>query len=166
MIAAPRCCTVGRKVDSSQAWSSTSSAAFCPLTRALNRSGYWVAEWLPQIVMWVMSLTLLPVLAASCALARLWSSRVSALNRSCGMSGALLMAIRALVLAGLPVISTLMSSAAWSLSALPCGLKIAPLASSRSPRSIPLLRGRAPTSSAMLTPSKTRVGVVADLDRR
>ena len=74
------------------------------------------------------------------------------------MSGALLIAISAFVLAGLPVISTLMSSAAWSFSARPCGLKIAPLASSRSPRSIPLLRGRAPTSSAMLTPSKTVLG--------
>src|SRR6478609_6644566 len=119
MMAAPRCCTVGRKVDSIQAWSSIASAAFLPSTRALNRSGYWVAEWLPQIVMWVTALTLVLSLAASWALARLWSSRVSALNRSRGMSGALLMAISALVLAGFPVINTLTSSAALSFSARP-----------------------------------------------
>ena len=50
-----------------------------------------------------MSLTLTPVLAASWASARLWSRRVRAENRSRGMSGALLIAISALVLAGLPV---------------------------------------------------------------
>ena len=46
-----------------------------------------------------------------------------------------------------------MSSAAPAAIASPCGLKIAPLASSRSARSIPLVRGRAPTSSAMFAPS-------------
>ena len=65
MIAAPRCCTVGMKVDSSQAWSFTSSAAFWPFTSAWKMSGYWVAEWLPQMVSCVMSLTVVPVLAAS-----------------------------------------------------------------------------------------------------
>ena len=71
------------------------------------------------------------------------------------MSGALLIAISALVLAGLPVTPMRMSSAATSLSALPWAVKIAPLASSRSPRSMPLVRGRAPTSSARFAPSKT-----------
>ena len=51
-----------------------------------------------------------------------------------------------------------MSSAAWSLIALPCGLKMPPLASSRSPRSMPLVRGRAPTSRATLAPSKATFG--------
>ena len=41
--------------------------------------------------------------------------------------------------------------AALSESALPWAVKMAPLASSRSLRSMPLLRGRAPTSRAMLT---------------
>ncbi len=68
------------------------------------------------------------------------------------------MAISALVLAGLPVTVTRMSLAAWSFSALPWPVKIPPLASSRSARSIPLARGRAPTSRAMLTPSKTTFG--------
>ena len=74
------------------------------------------------------------------------------------MSGALLFAIRQFVLAGLPTTSTLMSDAACSLSAWPWGLKMPPLASSRSLRSIPLLRGRAPTSRATLAPSNASLG--------
>ena len=66
-------------------------------------SGYWVAEWLPQIVIFLISVTGTPVLAASWEMARLWSRRVSAEKRSVGMSGALLIAMSALVLAGLPV---------------------------------------------------------------
>ena len=155
MIAAPRLATVGMKSFSIQAWSSTTSAAFLPPTSAWKMSGYWVAEWLPQIVSFLMSVTVAPVLAASCDSARLWSRRVSAVNRSCGMSGALVIAISALVLAGLPVTPMRMSSAATSLSALPWAVKIAPLASSRSPRSMPLVRGRAPTSRARFAPSKT-----------
>ena len=96
-------------------------------------------------------------------MARLWSRRVSAEKRSCGMSGALVIAMRALVLAGLPVTPMRTSSAATALRALPWAVKIAPLASSRSPRSMPGPRGRAPTSRARLTPSKIFSGVVADL---
>src|ERR1700675_4133441 len=65
-----------------------------------------------------------------------------------------LMAISALVLAGLPVTPMRTSSAATELRALPWAVKIAPLAESRSPRSMPLVRGRAPTSRARFTPSK------------
>src|SRR6478672_5925754 len=50
MMAAPRLATVGMKVFSSQSWSPTASAALRPPTSAWNRSGYWVAEWLPQMV--------------------------------------------------------------------------------------------------------------------
>ena len=77
-----------------------------------------------------------------------------AVNRSRGTPSALLIAIRALVLAGLPTTSTLTSSAAWAAIASPCGLKMPPFASSRSARSMPLVRGRAPTSRATLQPSK------------
>ena len=80
------------------------------------------------------------------------------MKRSEGMSGALLSAISAFVLAGLPTTSTRTSSAAPALSASPCGLKICPLASSRSARSMPFVRGRAPTSSATFTPSKAFTG--------
>src|ERR1035437_1848308 len=73
MMAAPRFWTVGMKSASSQAWSLTSCAAFWPLTSVWKMSGYCVAEWFPQIVIRRTSLTLTPVLAASCARARLWS---------------------------------------------------------------------------------------------
>src|SRR3954451_13105759 len=64
MMAAPRLATVGMKVFSTQSWSLTTSAAFLPPTSAWKTSGYWVAEWLPQIVIWVMSVTGAPVFAA------------------------------------------------------------------------------------------------------
>ena len=82
MIAAPRLATVGMKSFSIQAWSLTTSAAFLPPTSAWKMSGYWVAEWLPQIVIFLMSVTAAPVLRASWLIARLWSRRVSAENRS------------------------------------------------------------------------------------
>ena len=113
-----------------------------------------MGEWLPHTAMLVTSDTVVPVFSASCATARLWSSRVIAVNRSGGTPSALRCAMSALVLAGLPTTSTLMSSAAPAAIASPCGLKIAPLASSRSDRSMPLVRGRAPTSSATFVPSK------------
>src|SRR6185312_1805703 len=65
MIAAPRLATVGMKSFSIQLWSLTTSAAFLPPTSAWNTSGYWVAEWLPQIVIFLMSVTLAPVLRLS-----------------------------------------------------------------------------------------------------
>ncbi len=71
MMAAPRFWTVGMKVCSSQSWSPTASAAFRPPTSQWKRSGYWVAEWLPQIVMWRMSFTDASSFRASCAFARL-----------------------------------------------------------------------------------------------
>ena len=79
-----------------------------------------------------MSVTVAPVLAASWAMARLWSRRVIAVKRSLAMFGALFMAMSALVLAGLPTTRTRTSSAALSERALPWTVKIAPLASSRS----------------------------------
>src|SRR6185312_7600311 len=69
MIAAPRLATVGMKSFSIQSWSLTTSAALRPPTSAWNTSGYWVAEWLPQIVIFLMSVTLAPVLRASCEIA-------------------------------------------------------------------------------------------------
>src|ERR1700730_13216881 len=129
MIAAPRLATVGMKSSAIHFSSLTTSAAFLPPISAWKMSGYWVAEWLPQIVIFLMSVTAAPVFLASWEIARLWSSRVSAENRSLGMSGALLIAISALVLAGLPVTPTRTSSGATSLRALRWAVKIAPLAS-------------------------------------
>src|SRR5689334_18604514 len=101
MMAAPRLATVGMKVSLYQD-SSTWSAAILPLTSAWKRSGYWVAEWLPQIVSLRISVTGTDSFLASWPTARLWSRRVIAVNRSAGTSGAAAWAISALVLAGLP----------------------------------------------------------------
>src|SRR3546814_18209170 len=79
MMAAPRFCTVGMKSLSSHAWSEpAASKPFVPATSAWNTSGYWVAEWLPQIVILVMSFTLEPAFFARWAMARLWLGRVLA----------------------------------------------------------------------------------------
>jgi hypothetical protein len=121
--------------------------------------GYWLAEWLPQMVSLRTSETGTDSFLASCATARLWPRRVIAVNRSAGTSAAAACAIGALVLAGLPTTSTRTSSAAPALMARPGGAKMPPLASSRSPRSMPLLRDRAPTSS-------TTIGRTARWDRR
>ena len=157
MIAAPRLATVGMNVSRTQVSSPTTSAAGRPPIVACVMSGYWVAEWLPQMVSRAMSDTVDPVRAASCASARLWSRRVIAVKRSAGTSGACCCAMYALVFAGLPTTSTRTSSAAPALIAAPCGAKIPPFAVSRSPRSIPAVRGRAPTSSATWTPSNAAV---------
>ena len=70
------------------------------------------------------------------------------MNRFGSRSGAFCWAISALVFAGLPTTRILTSFLALADSAWPCGLKIPPLALSRSLRSMPALRGIAPTSRA------------------
>ena len=128
------------------------------MTVALKRSGNIDGEWLPQTTRSLTSVTLTPSFWASSATARFSSRRVIAVIRSAGMSGALAARMSAFVFAGLPTTSTLTSAAAAPLSASPCGLKIWPLASSRSARSMPFERGRAPTSIAMFTPSNACAG--------
>src|SRR6478735_11469046 len=88
MMAAPRLATVGMKSSASHFSSLTVSAAFLPATVAWKMSGYWVAEWLPQMVRRLMSATVEPVFFASWVRARLWSRRVIAVKRSAGTSGA------------------------------------------------------------------------------
>src|ERR1700753_1929678 len=111
MMAAPRLATVGMNGPVSHSWS-LCSAAGGRLTWVVSRSAYWVAEWLPQIVMCSISVTGTDSLVASWVRARLWSSRVIAVNRSAGTSGAWLWAMRVVELAGLQTTRTLMSSAA------------------------------------------------------
>ena len=105
-------------------------------------------EWLPQIVIFFTSVTGAPSFWAICVTARLWSRRVIAVKRPGSRSLALAWAISAFVFAGLPTTRILTSRLALRDSASPCGLKIPPFADSRSERSIPCLRGIAPTSSA------------------
>src|SRR5947208_16318616 len=49
MIAAPRFCTVGMNSVSSHSGSLIIGQTFFPPHSAWNTSGYWVAEWFPQI---------------------------------------------------------------------------------------------------------------------
>ncbi len=158
MIAAPRFCTVSMNGPRSQSWSVMTVMAGWPLTRAFSKSGYCVALWLPQMATLVTEVTGTPAFWASWAAARFWSRRVRALKRSRGTSPALFMAMRALVLAGLPTTSTRTSLAATSLIACPWPTKMGPLTLIRSPRSMPFDRGREPMSSAQLTPSKATRG--------
>src|SRR5690606_38246407 len=148
MTAAPRCWTVGMNSPSSHAWSPIVAATLVPPTSAWKASGYWVAEWLPQMVMRVTSATGTPSLAATWALARLWSRRGMAVNRRGSMPGALRWAMGQLGLAGLPTTRIRTSSPAAASRALPWAVKMAPLADSRSERAIPAVRGREPTRRA------------------
>ena len=61
-----------------------------PLIFALVKSGYCVLLWLPQMVTQVTSSSLTPAFLARALRARLWSSRVMAVQRSAGMSRPLL----------------------------------------------------------------------------
>src|SRR4051794_18507298 len=97
ITAAPRCCTVGMNVFSIQSRSPTTSAAFFPPTSAWKMSGYWVFEWLPQIVILVTSATRALALVATWAMARLWSRRVMAGNPAGGGPLAVFLALRQVV---------------------------------------------------------------------
>ena len=99
-----------------------------------------------------------PTRCASWLIARLWSRRVIAVNCRGSMLLALCIAIAALVFAGLPTTNTLMSFFALALMAAPCGLKIPPFADNKSLRSIPSLRGIAPTSKAISVSPKAMFG--------
>ena len=94
----------------------------------------------------------LPDFWASWATARFWSSIVIANQRSFGTEGALFIAIRQLVLQGLPTTRTRTPGAAFFAMAWPWPVKIFPLIPSRSLRSMPALRGTEPTRSAQSTP--------------
>src|SRR5678815_5315926 len=107
MIAAPRFCTVGMNVLSSQAQSLIIGQAFLPSASAWKTSGYWVAEWLPQIVIFLTEETGFPNFCATWEVARLWSNLIMAVNCEGLRLGAFFIAMRQLVLAGLPTTRTL-----------------------------------------------------------
>src|SRR5471032_447147 len=106
MMAAPRFCTVGMKLVSSQAWSLIRGHAFLPSASTWNRSGYWVAEWLPQTIIFLRLVTGFAILAPICDSERLWSRGIIPENCRGDRPGAFFIAISALVLAGLPTTST------------------------------------------------------------
>src|SRR3970040_1999676 len=117
MIGAPRLCTVGMNVPSSQAVSLIIGQTFLPSHSAWNTSGYCVAEWLPHTVTFVSAAVGLAIFCAICEVARLWSRRIMAVNCVGLRLLAFCIAIRQLVLAGLPTTSTLTSRLATSPSA-------------------------------------------------
>ena len=121
-------------------------------------SGYIEFEWLPQTAICLMLATGLPVLAESWESERLWSRRSIAEKHLGESEGADFMVIQALVLQGLPTTSTLTSRLATASSALPWTVKISPLALSSSERSMPLVRGRAPTRNAACASLKATIG--------
>ena len=78
-----------------------------------------VEEWFPQMASFFTSLTGTPAFVASWVLARFSSSFVMANQRSAGISGAFDMAIRQLVLQGLPTTRIRTSEAALRAMAWP-----------------------------------------------
>ena len=142
------------KVSLSHGSSPITCGAGRPPIFALKKSGYIVELWLPQMARFVTAATSTPAFRASWIRARFWSSIVIANQRSDGTDRAWLIAIRQLVLQGLPTTSTRTSGAAVRAMAWPWPVKIRPLMPRRSLRSMPALRGTEPTSRAQLTPVK------------
>src|SRR3954470_20001393 len=99
MIAAPRFCTVGMNVFSSQPWSLIIGQSFLPSASAWNTSGDCVAEWLPQTVALRISGTGFFSLFARGETGGLGSSRIMPVNCEGLRLGALFMAMRQLVFA-------------------------------------------------------------------
>src|SRR5262249_57609258 len=94
MMNLPRSWLAGTNVLSSQARSVMSSVAGLPLIFALVKSGYCVFEWLPQMVTQVTAAFDTAAFMARAEMARLWSRRVIACQRSAGTERPLLWAMR------------------------------------------------------------------------
>ncbi len=77
----------------SHPWSVITSKTPIPAMRAFRASGYWVAEWFPQIAMFVTTDTGNFAFFASWVLARFSSRRVIANHRSGAISGAFIRAM-------------------------------------------------------------------------
>ena len=87
----------------------SSRTGFSPLevfTVAWLTSGYWVDEWLPQIITFFTSLTWTLSLSEIWPRALLWSRRVKQVTFLSGIDGANSFKIRALVFAGLATTRT------------------------------------------------------------
>mmetsp|Transcript_14222 Transcript_14222/g.20675 ORF Transcript_14222/g.20675 Transcript_14222/m.20675 type:complete len:227 (-) Transcript_14222:61-741(-) len=162
MTAAPRCCTVLMKSPCSHAALSTAlGTGFLPesvCTVAKVTSGYCVDEWLPQMVTPSTADGFTFIFIATCDWARLQSSRVSAVKLFLGMLGAVCCRTHAFVLAGLPTTTTLTFFDATSFNKRPCALKIFTFLASRSFRSIPGPRGKAPRPMTTSTLAKATDG--------
>mmetsp|Transcript_29100 Transcript_29100/g.73738 ORF Transcript_29100/g.73738 Transcript_29100/m.73738 type:complete len:263 (-) Transcript_29100:230-1018(-) len=154
MMAAPRFCTQGIMTSVTQASSLIRSLAALPLTLQWLMSGYWVDEWFPQMIEPLTCSMGTAHLMATWAMQRLWSRRVRAEKFFLGMLGATSEAMRQLVLAGLPTTSTLTLGEATVFSRSPWTLKMLQFFSRRSLRSMPSLRGKAPSMMTASAPAK------------
>mmetsp|Transcript_14372 Transcript_14372/g.44861 ORF Transcript_14372/g.44861 Transcript_14372/m.44861 type:complete len:233 (-) Transcript_14372:104-802(-) len=156
MIAAPRFCTHAIRSPRNQAVSSAEGSASptgVPAIVARDASGNCVLEWLPQMTACRTSSSRAPARSASCELRRLWSRRVSAVTFCAGIVGAALRArIAAFVFAGLPTTRTLHVGLPTRASDLPASAKMWQFFLSRSARSMPSLRGNAPSITATSAP--------------
>src|SRR5262245_60555909 len=85
MTAAPRFWIIGTNSFSNQARSVMAAVAGLPLIFALVKSGNCVLLWLPQMVTQVTASLVTPAFFARVLRARLWSSRVMAVQRSAGI---------------------------------------------------------------------------------
>ena len=165
MTAAPRFWHCGTNVFSSQARSVMTSVAGLPLILALVKSGYCVFEWLPQMV------TLRDGLVGDAGLLgqggdgavvveprhgrpALGGDVAAVADRRPGSS----------CCTGCRRRGCARRLAAFAASALPWPTKILPFMPSRSLRSMPCLRGNAPTSRAQLHAVERLVRVVGDDD--
>src|SRR5438045_2369682 len=86
MMNLPRSWLAGTNVLSSHARSVIVSVTGLPLIFAFVKSGNCVFEWLPQMVMHVTAEFGTPAFSAIAEIARLWSRRVMACQRSAGTS--------------------------------------------------------------------------------
>lgn len=115
--------------------------------------GYMVGLWLPKIAMLERLLTSVFNFSFSCDSALLWSSLLMAVIALLGNLLNLLAAMRQFVLQGLPTTTALRPGSATESSACPTSTNILPLSLIKSARSMPLVRGLDPISSAYLAPS-------------
>ena len=156
MIAAPRCWTLAMNSPSQPLLVADHLGCRPPADARVPASGNWVDEWLPQIA---RSRDLADVHAGPRRqLATARGSRRASSSRTSGRfaipwRAAAVEPISAFVLHGLPTTSTRQSSAALRAIAVPWPVKMPPLMLRRSLRSIPSLRGTAPTSRAQFAPA-------------
>jgi hypothetical protein len=155
---------VGMNVSRIQRSSSITLGAGAPLISAWNASGYWVALWFAPDGDFLNGADRLPAFGGRLVDGPVVVQAGHGSEALCQAQsgGAAHRESAALVLAGLPTTRTRISDAAWSLRALPCTVKMAPLALSEIVCvPCPWPRGRAPTEQRPVGSCKGFVRVVA-----
>ena len=107
IISAPLFATLSMKGPFKNVSSLIYPLKFYPLIVAWYVSGYWVALWLPHIIIFSISSTFAPDFSDIKLIALVWSNLVIAVKFFLGIDGANLDAINAFVFAGFPTTRTL-----------------------------------------------------------